>query len=117
MRDSIFESLGNLCVFARKSAISHMQRMRIMIIFAAENDLTQMILCLKQTAQTYTEWLHLYCLQLSATPSVLLASRRLRRIRRLTQNGLHCYRLQLSAMPSVFSRMVSEGDSDSQRSA
>ena len=27
-----------------------------MIIFAAENDLTQMILCLTQTAQTYTEW-------------------------------------------------------------
>ena len=91
-----------------------MRRMGIMIIFAAENDLTQMILCLTQTAQTYTEWLHRYCLQLSATPSVLLGSRR---IRRLTQNGLHCYRLQLSAMPSVFSRMVSEGDSDSQRSA
>ena len=73
-----------------------MRRMEIMIIFAAENDLTQMILCLTQTAQTYTEWLHRYCLQLSATPSVLLASRR---IRRLTQNGLHCYRLQLSVFP------------------
>lgn len=90
-----------------------MRHMEIMIIFAAENDLTQMILCLTQTAQTYTEWLHRYCLQLSATPSVLLASRRLRRIRRMAAS----LRLQLSAMPSVFSRMVSEGDSDSQRSA
>ena len=60
-----------------------MRHMEIMIIFAAENDLTQMILCLTQTAQTYTEWLHRYCLQLSATPSVLLGSRRLRRIRRM----------------------------------
>ena len=33
-----------------------MRHMEIMIIFAAENDLTQMILCLTQTAQTYTEW-------------------------------------------------------------
>ena len=53
-----------------------MRRMGIMIIFAAENDLTQMILCLTQNPQTYTEWLHRYCLQLSATPSVLLVSRR-----------------------------------------
>jgi hypothetical protein len=66
-----------------------MRHMEIMIIFAAENDLTQMILCLKQTAQTYTEWLHRYCLQLSATPSVLLASRRLRRIRRMAASSVY----------------------------
>ena len=72
-----------------------MRHMEIMIIFAAENDLTQMILCLTQTAQTYTEWLHRYCLQLSAAPSVLLISRRLRRIRRMAAS----LRLQLSVFP------------------
>ena len=50
-------NLWTICAYSHeKSAISHIRRMGIMIIFAAENDLTQMILCLTQTAQTYTEW-------------------------------------------------------------
>lgn len=91
-----------------------MRHMEIMIIFAAENDLTQMILCLTQTAQTYTEWA---ASLLPAAVGYAECSLGLTQNPQNSQNGLHCYRLQLSAMPSVFSRMVSEGDSDSQRSA
>ena len=71
-----------------------MRHMEIMIIFAAENDLTQMILCLTLHRLTQNG-LHYYRLQPSATPSVLLASRRLRRIRRMAAS----LRLQLSVFP------------------